>query len=264
MCSRSYCAASKSLWFTGASTTDACPVRLRATEYLYFISNPLGVAYDQRKGVDVLLANWRVFPEGLLVTLEVGIEAIAIGTVLGTLIGLGLTYGITPMRLVLRVYVDLLRGLPLLVTIFIIFYGVPAAGLPMPSKTSVVLALGIFASAHMAEIVRGAVTSIPRGQTEAAKAIGLTYWKRMRFVILPQATRRALPAWVNLDVEILKGTALVSLVGVADLLLSVRHALERTQQPIPFYIALAVIYFLMCYGLSRVGNRLERHFAYGT
>jgi polar amino acid transport system permease protein len=212
--------------------------------------------------LQVLLDNWRVFPRGLAVTLEVGSEAILIGTVLGVFIGLGLIYAIAPLRWAFRIYVDILRGLPLLVTIFVFFYGAPFLGLPLPRKVSVTVALGIFAAAHMAEIVRGSVSSIPKTQQDAAMSIGLTFWQRMRYVILPQAARRSLPPWVNLSVEMFKGTSLVSLVGVADLLLSGRHVLERTQEPLPIYFALAVIYFFLAFGLSRIGALLERRFDY--
>ncbi len=212
--------------------------------------------------MQVLIENWWAFPRGLAVTLEVGSESILIGTVLGIFVGLGLIYGIAPLRWIFRIYVDVLRGLPLLVTIFVFFYGTPVLGLPLPRKMSVVLALGIFSAAHMAEIVRGSVSSIPKTQTDAAKSIGLTFWQRMRYVILPQAARRSLPPWVNLSVELFKGTSLVSLVGVADLLLSGRHVLERTQEPLPIYFALAVIYFFLAFGLSRIGAFFERRFVY--
>lgn len=214
--------------------------------------------------MQVLVENWYVFPAGLWVTIQVALQAIALGVAVGTLVGLGLLYGPAIVRWLLRVYVDIIRGLPLLVTIFAIFYGLPMLRILLPRTSSVVLALGLFAAAHMAEIVRGAVSSIPRGQMEAAKAIGLVFWQRMGYVILPQATRRALPPSINLSVELIKGTSLVSLVGVADLLLSARHAMERTTQPLPFYFMLAVIYFCICFALSRLGAYMERRFAYGA
>lgn len=214
--------------------------------------------------MDVLIKNWHVFPAGLAVTLTVAAQAILIGLIIGMLIGLGLVYGPLGLRLFLRGYVDVIRGLPLLVTIFVVFYGLPVVGVMLPRTTSVVIALGFFSAAHMGEIVRGAVSSIPRGQTEAAKSIGLLFWQRMQLVILPQAMRRAVPPSITLFAELVKGTSLVSLVGVADLLLSARHAMERTTRPLPFYFMLAVIYFCICFALSRLGAYMERRFAYGA
>lgn len=212
--------------------------------------------------VDVLIANWHFLPAGLLVTLQIAALSVLVGTPLGLLLGLGLVYGSLAVRLPLRLYVDLVRGLPVLVTIFVIFYGPVAFGLDMPRLMSVVLALSLFTAAHMAEITRGAVSAIPEEQTEAAKSIGLSFWQRMANVILPQAARRAVPPWTNLCVEIVKGTSLVSLVGVADLLLSARHVIERTGEPIPMFLALGVIYFVINFAISQFGAYAERRFAF--
>jgi polar amino acid transport system permease protein len=212
--------------------------------------------------METLLANWTVLPKGLLVTLQVAMGSICIGTPLGVLIGIGLAYGKWPVRVPLIIYVDLLRGLPLLVTIFAIFYGPTAFGIAIPSIPSVTLALGIFMASHMAEITRGALRAIPTEQMEASKTIGLSFWQSLLYVIVPQSIRQAGPPWTNLCVEIVKGTSLVSLVGVADILLSARHVMERTRDPLMFYLAVAVIYFLINFGISRFGAYLERRFTY--
>jgi polar amino acid transport system permease protein len=212
--------------------------------------------------METLLANWTVLPKGLLVTLQVAMGSICIGTPLGVLIGIGLAYGKWPVRVPLIIYVDLLRGLPLLVTIFAIFYGPTTFGIAIPSITSVTLALGIFMASHMAEIARGALRAIPAEQMEASKTIGLSFWQSLVYVIAPQSIRQAGPPWTNLCIEIVKGTSLVSLVGVADILLSARHVMERTRDPLMFYLAVAVIYFLINFGISRFGAYLERRFTY--
>jgi polar amino acid transport system permease protein len=212
--------------------------------------------------METLLANWTVLPKGLFVTLQVAMGSICIGTPLGVLIGIGLAYGKWPVRVPLIIYVDLLRGLPLLVTIFAIFYGPTAFGIAIPSIPSVTLALGMFMASHMAEITRGALRAIPAEQMEASKTIGLSFWQSLAYVIVPQSIRQAGPPWTNLCVEIVKGTSLVSLVGVADILLSARHVMERTRDPLMFYLAVAVIYFLINFGISRFGAYLERRFTY--
>jgi polar amino acid transport system permease protein len=212
--------------------------------------------------MNVLIANWRVIPEGLLVTVEVATVSIILGTPIGIFIGVCLKYGGWLSRALARTYVDLLRGLPLLVTIFAIFYGPTAFGIAIPSILSVMIALALFAGAHCAEITRGAINSIPTEQFEAATSIGLSKWAGLICVILPQAARSAVPPWTNLCVEIVKGTALVSLVGVADLLLSARHVIERTHASISLYAAVGITYFVLNFGVSRLGALIERHFSY--
>lgn len=212
--------------------------------------------------MQAILDNWPLLIDGLVVTIEISIYVIVFGTLIGLVGGLSLLYGGSVLRGLFRAYVDIIRGLPLLVTIFLIFYGIPAVGIPMDKFPAAVLALSFFAGGHMSEIIRGAVGSIPKGQMDAAASIGLTFFPRLRYVILPQAIRRIVPPWVNLCVELIKGTSLVSLVSITDLLLSAQQILERTAQPIPFYILTAAIYFVLCYSMATLGGRLEKRFAY--
>lgn len=211
--------------------------------------------------LSLVLKNSNPLLQGLLVTLELAAIVILLGTLIGIVGGLALSYGPRPLRLLVRAYVDLIRGIPVLVTIFVIFYGMPIVlGMDTGALTSVALALSIFAGAHGAEIVRGAVMSVPKTQNEAAKSIGLTFWPRMQYVILPQAIRRALPPWVNLCVEVIKGTSLVSLVSVSDLMLNTNKLIQRTHDPIPFYLAAGVLYFTVCFALSRAAMLFEHRF----
>jgi len=212
--------------------------------------------------MQVVLNNWTLLLVGLFNTIQLSVQVILLGTVVGIVGGTILLYGPPVLRGVVRAYVDVIRGTPLLVTIFLIFYGIPTLGIPVPSFTAAVLALTFFAGGHMSEIVRGAVGSVPPGQTEAAMSIGLFFPERLRYVVFPQAVRRMIPPWVNLCVELIKGSTLVSLVSITDLMLSAEEILERTAQPVPFYVTLALIYFVLCYGFTLLGGRLERRFAY--
>src|SRR5437868_1245860 len=114
--------------------------------------------------------------KGLLVTLEVSILVLVIGTFIGMLLGLALLYGVKPLRWFARLYVDTLRGIPLLVLIFALFYGLPVLGLRVSAIAAGVIALSIFCAAHVAEVLRGGVNSIPSGQTDAANALGLSFF----------------------------------------------------------------------------------------
>ncbi len=200
--------------------------------------------------------------EGLVVTLEVSFLVLAIATTLGVLGGLGLTYGPVLLYWPLRLYVDVVRGIPVLVLIFAVYYGLPVLGLNINNFVAGVAALAAFATAHVSEIARGAIQSIPPGQMEAGKAIGLTFSQRMIYVIFPQALRRFLPPWINAVTEMVKGSALISLVGVVDLMLAVRQVIGRTYRPMPLYVTGAIIYFLINYSLSSISRLLEARFAY--
>jgi polar amino acid transport system permease protein len=124
------------------------------------------------------------------------------------------------------------------------------------------LALTVFAAARVTETARGALQSIHFGQTEAGKAIGLGFWARMVYIVFPQALRRFLPPWINVVTDIVKGSALVSLVGIVELMMSVRQVIGRTYEPMPIYIVGAMIYFAINYSLSSLSRRLEARYAY--
>jgi len=213
--------------------------------------------------MELILAGVPLILRGLMVTATVSIAVLLLGTLLGVGGGLALSYGAKPLRWFVRVYVDLCRGIPQLVLIFAIFYGFPALGLQVSAIVAGILALSLFCGAHMSEIVRGGVDSIPRGQADAAKAIGLTFTQRLRNVILPQALRRILPAWVNTAVEIVKSSSLVSLVSVVDLTMAIQQIVGRTREALLFYAVAAALYFAINSTLSLAGRRLERRFAHG-
>ena len=155
-------------------------------------------------------------------------------------------------------------GLPLLVTIFIIFYVPPALDIEVSGFAAVVVALSIFAGAHISEIVRGAVSSVSRGQNDAAKALGLTFWPRIWNVILPQALPAIIPPWTNTAVEMVKGSSLAYLVSVSELLFQTYKVVGRTGAAMQLYIAAALLYFAINFALSRAGLWLERRVRYTT
>ena len=167
-----------------------------------------------------------------------------------------------PLRFLVRAYVDILRGIPVLVLIFASFYGLALLGVDISAFLGGIVALAAFCGAHMSETVRGALASIPDGQSEAAKAIGLRPWQRLWYVVLPQATRRILPPWVNTAVEMVKGSTLLSVIGVVELLLATQQVISRTYEVIPFYLLAGAIYLVLNFAISQAGAALERRFAY--
>jgi His/Glu/Gln/Arg/opine family amino acid ABC transporter permease subunit len=213
--------------------------------------------------IELILASFPLILRGLLITMMVSIAVLLLGTLLGIGGGLSLLYGAKPLRWFVRVYVDVSRGIPQLVLIFAIFYGLPALGLQVSAIVAGILALSLFCGAHMSEIIRGGIDSIPRGQTDAGKGIGLTFVQRLRHVIFPQALGRILPAWVNTAGEIVKSSSLVSLVSVVDLTMAIQQIVGRTREALLFYAVAAALYFAINFTLSTVGRRLERRVAHG-
>ena len=201
---------------------------------------------------------WR----GLAITLAVSALVVVLSLGAGTLLGLLRVYGAPLLQSTVQAFSDVVRGIPVLVLIFFVFYGLPAVGVHLPSFGSAVLALAIFSTAQVTELARGALQSIHPGQDEAAKAIGLTFPQRMASVILPQAARRFLPAWVNSVTDAVKGSALVSLIGVVDLMMAIQQVIGRTYQALPLYLLGGAVYFAINYGLSRFSRHCEARLSY--
>jgi polar amino acid transport system permease protein len=200
--------------------------------------------------------------QGLLVTLQVSALVVILSLAAGTVLGVAIVFGPRWLYWPIRVYADLLRGVPLLVLIFFVYYGLPAFRINLTSFAAAVLALSAFKTAHVIELVRGTLQSIPRGQTDAGRAIGLTFGQRLLWVIAPQAVRRFLPPWINAVVDTVKGSALVSLVGIVDLMLAIQQVIGRTYEPMPMYVLGALMYFAINYSLSLTSRQLEARFAY--
>ena len=202
---------------------------------------------------------WRGTLLTLLISALVATSSLLFGVLLGTLS----CYSPLPVRWMIRLYCDVIRGIPVLVLIFTVYYGLPLLlGFPINNFLAAIVALTVFTTAQVTEISRGAIQSIHFGQTEAGKAIGLGFWPRMIYIIFPQALRRFLPPYVNNVTDVVKGSALVSLVGIVELLFSMKQVIGRVYEPMPIYIVGSLIYFAINYSLSSASRRLEAHFAY--
>lgn len=214
------------------------------------------------KALHVMLQAAPSLLRGLQVTFEVSVLSVALSLAAGVLFGVVLAYGPLLLRLPIRAAVDVVRGIPVLVLIFFVYYVFPAMGIELGAFVAAVAALSLFSACQVAEITRGAITSVHHGQMEAARAIGLTFPQCLFSVIFPQALRRFLPPWINSVTDTVKGSALVSLLGIVDLMLAIQQVIGRTYEPMPFYILGALIYLVINYALSSASRRLEAHFAY--
>lgn len=199
-----------------------------------------------------------VLLRGLGLTVSISLLSIAIGSVLGVLVGLSLTYGNGLLKLIVRTYTDFIRGTPVLVLVLASFYILSTIGIELNAFQAGVLALAVFCSSHVGEIVRGALQAIPRGQTEAAKAIGLTFGQTFLSVLWPQALRQILPTWVNTAAEMVKASTLLSVIGVAELLLRTQEIISRNFMSLEFYFLAGLFYFAINYGIERFGKYVER------
>lgn len=217
--------------------------------------------YEQPSWLHELWIARETLWAGFLTSVQCSALAIVCGTLIGVFAGLILTYGNVWARLPFRIYVDLIRGTPVFVLVLAVFYMTPALGLPISAFQAGALGLTLFCGSHVAEIVRGALQAIPRGQLEASKAIGLTFGQSLMYVLLPQALRQILPTWVNSSTEIVKASTLLSVIGVAELLLSTQQVIARTFMTLEFYLFAGFLFFVINYAIELLGRQIEKRVA---
>ena len=196
--------------------------------------------------------------QGSLITLELTAVGLVIGFVLGLSLALARTYGPRWMKGIAGVYISVFRGTPLLVQLFIIYYGLPEIGITLSQTASAYLALGLNSAAYQAEYLRGSIIAIGASQMRAGRAIGLSCWQTIRYVILPQALRLALPSWSNEPISMLKTTAVVFLIAVQDLMARGKRMAIKTYDPIGSYLVIAIVYLVMVFALNALLKFVER------
>jgi polar amino acid transport system permease protein len=211
-----------------------------------------------------------VLEQGLPGTLRVGAIAVVGSAVVGIVFGTLLTLHSRPIRALIRLYIEVFRGLPILVTVFLVYFGLPAISMSFQytALTSAAIALVLWGSAQVAEATRGAVQSIPREQHEAAAALGFNWVERHAYVILPQALRRLLPPFVSLLVNIIQNTTLAGVIGGLEILQAGERQSERITAVPPIGLGqihafeifggVAVLFFVISFPLTRLAAYLER------
>ena len=197
------------------------------------------------------------------VTLGFALAAMLLGLPLGFLVALARLSRFGALRRVSGVFVSFIRGTPLLVQIFMVYYGLPSLGVTLSPIAGGVIALTLNAAAYLSETIRAAILSIGRGQREAGTSLGLTDSQVMRLIVLPQAARVALPSLSNTLIGLVKDTSLVSVITVVELLRSAQLEIARTFEPFGPYLAAALIYWVISSALELVQHRLERRYARG-
>jgi His/Glu/Gln/Arg/opine family amino acid ABC transporter permease subunit len=203
---------------------------------------------------------WSTLPlllKGMVMTLWITFLGLIIGIPAGLAVALARLSQFRPLSLLAAAYVEALRGTPLLLQIFAIYFVLPSLGVSLPQFAAAVIALSLNSAAYIAEIFRAGIGSIDSGQTEAAQALGLSSRQSMRWVILPQTMRRVLPPLTNESVALLKDSSLISIIGLSELMRVGREQASNSGSPITIVLALALLYLAMTLPLTYLARRLE-------
>ena len=200
---------------------------------------------------------------GTLLTLEVSLAALAVSLTVGTLLGLARFFRVPVLEKLGNAYVEIIRGIPLIVQLSMVYFGLTSFGIVLPAFAAATLALGLYSAAYVSEIVRGGLLSVPGGQIEAARSLGLSAREAVRFVVLPQAWRVALPALGNEYVSLILGSSLASVVTLQELFAQAGQINGATYRYFEVFTVTGAIYFVLTFGLTRVLRALERRLSRG-
>lgn len=193
----------------------------------------------------VLIPYMHMFWKGVCVTIQASFFGVLFGSALGIFIGSFRVMPFKPLRYLMATYIYVLRGTPLMIQLFLIYFGLPALGVNLDAATAGILGIGINSSGYVGEIVRGGIEGVPKGQWEAAKMLGLSYWQTMKSIILPQAIRHMLPAIGNEFVTLIKESSLLSVLAISDLTMVGQQVRSATYASFETFIFVALVYLVL-------------------
>lgn len=203
----------------------------------------------------------RVVPDlirGTGVTLQMTVIALMLGIIIGLPVGVARVYGNSWLSRLMQTYIAIFRGTPLLIQLFVVYYGLPDVGLTLSRLAAAFVTLGLNSGAYQAEYLRGALQAVGEGQMTAARAIGMSKFKAIRHIVLPQALRLVIPAWSNEMISMIKYTSVVFLIAVPDLMGQAKILAGRYYNPIEIYLAVAVVYLVLVAIATLLLHALER------
>ena len=213
---------------------------------------------------DWLLLMWQslgpLLVGGIKFTVPLALLSFAAGLVLAFAAALARLFGPAPLVALVRFYIWLIRGTPLLVQLFVIFYGLPSAGIVLDPLVAALIGFSLNIGAYNAEVIRGAIEAIPRGQWDAAYSLSMTRAQALRRTILPQAARVAVPPLANSFIALVKDTSLAAVITVPEIFQAAQRIASVTYEPLVLYVEAALIYLVLCSVLSSLQGRLERYF----
>ena len=214
----------------------------------------------QNRTVQVLIESFpRILLPGLAVTIPLTVLSFAFAMVIAAAVALVQFARVPVLRQLARVYIWVVRGTPLLVQLFIIFYGLPSMGIVLDAFPTAVIAFSVNEGAYCAETIRAALESVPSGQLEAGSCVGMSWWQVMRRIIMPQALRTAFPPLSNSLIGMVKDTSLAANITVVEMFMATQRVASYTYQFLPVYCELAVIYLMFCTVLTWVQKQGEKY-----
>ena len=238
----------------------------RTGEYDEIVDQYIGSgSEDKKETVDestitgLLKNNYKSLLEGLWKTIVLALVSFALALVLGVIFGLFRVSPVRGLRTLAGIYIDIIRGIPMMVLAFFIFFGLPGiTGIKIPDFAAGIITLTLNASAYIAEIVRGGINAVPVGQMEASRSLGLSYNRTMQKIILPQAVKMMIHSFINQFVISLKDTTIISAIGVVELLQTGKIIVARTTQSSYVYLIIAIMYLILITILTKLANRLDK------
>ncbi|MDQ2136576.1 ABC transporter permease subunit [Alcaligenaceae bacterium A4P071] len=209
----------------------------------------------------VLDSFWPLLHAGLVFTIPLTIMSFSLGLVLAFVVALIRLFGPKPLVALVRFYVWLIRGTPLLVQLFVIFYGLPSVGIVLDPLPAALIGFTLNVGAYNSEVIRGAIESISKGQWEAAYSLSMTRWQAVRRTVLPQATRVAVPPLANSVISLVKDTSLAAVLTVPEIFQAAQRIAAVTYEPLILYLEAAFIYLIISTVLSWAQQKMEKRFS---
>ncbi len=219
-----------------------------------FSSRILGIVVD---------SFWDILLPGLTMTLPLTAISFAIALAIATFTALVQYADVRILKEAARFYIWAVRGTPLLVQLFVVFYGLPSVGIVLPPFPAAVIVFSINEGAYCAEIIRAALESVPAGQMEAGRCLGLRYMQTIRYIMMPQALRTAFPSLSNSLIAMVKDTSLAANITVAEMFMATQRIVARTYEPLVLYIEVGLIYLMFCTVLTWLQRRGEARLGRG-
>ncbi|ABR36281.1 MULTISPECIES: amino acid ABC transporter permease [Clostridium] len=206
---------------------------------------------------EALFKDFNIFLEGFLTTLEVSILGLILALMLGIIFGVLSTSKIKIFKVINRIYVEVIQNTPLVIQVFFLFNGLPYIKVVLPVFLIGILGVGVYHGAYISEVVRTGITSIPKGQFEAAKSQGFSHTQTMRYIILPQTVKIIIPPLANQLVNLIKNTSVLAMIAGGDLMYTADSWSSANMYYGPAYVITGALYFIMCYPLAMISRKLE-------
>jgi putative glutamine transport system permease protein len=206
---------------------------------------------------EALFLDWKVFVGGFGYTILLSVFALVLALVIGIIVGICSTSQTKILRGIMRVFVEFFQNTPLLVQIFVLYNGLPFLGIVLSVTTIGILAVGVYHGAYIAEVVRSGISSITKGQFEAAYSQGFTYWQAMRYIVLPQAKRVIMPPLTMQAVNLIKNTTMIAIISGADIIFTAKSWSSTNMYYAPAFVVAGLLYFILCFPLTRAAKKME-------